>query len=341
MLTLDRTLNLAPMMGCTDRHFRVLARLLSPHALLYSEMVTTGALLHGDAAHHLQHRDDAPAALQLGGNEPQALSQSAVLAENAGYSEVNLNVGCPSDRVKEGAFGACLMARPELVADCLAAMQGALTIPVTIKCRIGIDNSEGLEFFLHFVDIVRSSGCRVFAVHARKALLKGLSPKENREIPPLHYDYVEAAIKAFPELTFILNGGLKDDSALDSGFDGVMLGREAYNRPWVLAEMENRRFGTPIPDPVDVFESYLLHIEQEHSAGTAIKHMARHLFGFFLGQRGARLFRRELGQRMVAEDATPAIVRDAIRVSGVMRAGRQPTAQGLQRQAQDGRFERC
>lgn len=317
MHSLDRTLNLAPMMGCTDRHFRLLARALAPHALLYSEMITTGALLHGDAAHHLQHAGDEPAALQLGGNDPVALARSARLVEDAGYQEVNLNVGCPSDRVKDGLFGACLMAQPERVGECVAAMQAEVSIPVTVKCRIGIDDSDGLGFFLDFLRTVRSSGCRVFAVHARKALLQGLSPKENREIPPLKYHYVEAAKSEFPDLTLILNGGLTDDTALDQGFDGVMLGRAAYNDPWVLAKMEHRRFGTPVPARADVLEVYLEHMAREHAAGTAIKHIARHLFGFFLGVRGARRLRRELSETMFADSASPATVRRAIAESGV------------------------
>lgn len=305
------------MMGCTDRHFRLLARMLAPHALLYSEMITTGALEFGDARHHLQHTDDAPAALQLGGNDPAALARCARLVEDAGYQEVNLNVGCPSDRVKDGFFGACLMAQPELVGECVAAMQAHVDIPVTVKCRIGIDDSNGLTFFLEFLRHVRAGGCRVFAVHARKAMLQGLSPKGNREIPPLRYDYVRAAKAEFPDLTLVLNGGLKDDAALDDGYDGVMLGRAAYNDPWVLAQMEERRYGTPQPSRGTVLEAYFEHMAREHAGGTAVKHMARHLFGLFLGVRGARRLRRELSETMFADDASPATVRRALKVSGV------------------------
>ena len=317
MDALPRKLNLAPMMGCTDRHFRVLARMLSPNALLYSEMITTGALEYGDAPHHLRHAGDTPAALQLGGNDPAALARCARLVEDAGYQEVNLNVGCPSDRVKDGLFGACLMAQPQLVGECVAAMQKTVRIPVTVKCRIGIDDSDGLTFFLDFIRQVRAAGCAVFAVHARKAMLQGLSPKENREIPPLRYDYVKAAKAEFPELTLILNGGLKDDRALDDSFDGVMLGRAAYNDPWVLAKMEERRYGTTIPSRSEVLEAYFEHMSREHAEGTAVKHMARHLFGFFLGVRGARRFRRELSETMFADDSCPATIRRAIEVSGV------------------------
>ena len=305
------------MMGCTDRHFRLLARLLAPHALLYSEMITTGALLHGDAQHHLRHQDDKPSALQLGGNDPAALAECARFVEDAGYQEVNLNVGCPSDRVKDGMFGASLMARPALVARCFASMQDAVSIPVTVKCRIGIDDSEGLAFFLEFLRTVRAAGCEVFAVHARKAILRGLSPKENREIPPLKYHYVKAAKQSFPDLTLILNGGLKDDEALDRGFDGVMLGRAAYSDPWVLAHMEHKRYGTAVPARSQVLGAYLEHVTREHAAGTAVKHMARHLFGFFLGVRGARRFRRELSATMFAEDASPATIHRALAKSGV------------------------
>ncbi len=304
--SLDRTLCVAPMMGCTDRHCRVLLRLLAPHSLLYTEMVTTGALIHGDTDRLLSHSDDAPCALQLGGSDPAALAASARLGEEAGYQEINLNVGCPSDRVQQGGIGACLMGEPALVADCVHAMQEAVSVPVTVKSRIGIDDHDSYEFFATFVDTVSKGGCRVFLVHARKAILSGLSPKENREIPPLKYDYVRQIQRDFPEFEFVINGGIKTTEAAQSlvdEFDGVMLGRAPYSDPWLMAELEHVIYGTPLPDRLGVLATYRSYMEAAMEQGDPFKAMAKHLLGYFTGIRGARAFRRALSATMFNENA--------------------------------------
>jgi tRNA-dihydrouridine synthase A len=295
------------MMGCTDKHCRYLLRLITPNALLYSEMIVTGALIYGDAPHFLAHRGDEPAALQLGGSNPTELAQCARLIEQSGYQEVNLNVGCPSDRVQHGGIGACLMAEPALIADCFAAMQDQVKIPVTIKCRIGIDDMDSFEYFSRFISQVYESGCRTFIVHARKAVLQGFSPKDNREIPPLKYDYVHKIQKAFPEAVFILNGGLKTtDQTIDElqRVKGVMLGRAAYSNPWILAEIEEKVFNTPLPDRSSIAMAYREYMIEEMAAGVRFKHMAKHLLGLFSGIPGARAFRRHLSTHMYADDTT-------------------------------------
>lgn len=301
MMPLDRTLSVAPMMGCTDRHCRVLLRLLSPHSLLYTEMVTTGALIHGDTGRFLAHGADAPCALQLGGSDPAALATSARLGEQAGYQEINLNVGCPSDRVQQGGIGACLMAEPGLVADCVASMRDAVSIPVTVKTRIGIDDLDSYDFFAGFVDTVRQAGCSTFIVHARKAILSGLSPKENREIPPLKYEVVRRIRQDYPALEFILNGGIRDrDTAVSllGEFDGVMLGRAPYSDPWLMAELEHAVYGTPLPERMDVLMAYREYMQAQIDGGEPFKAMAKHLLGYFTGIRGARAFRRALSTSM-------------------------------------------
>ncbi len=291
------------MMDWTDRHCRYFMRLLSREALLYTEMVTTGALLHGDSARFLRHDPaEQPLALQLGGSDPDALSASARLGEDAGFREINLNVGCPSDRVQNNKIGACLMAEPELVAECIARMQAGVQIPVTVKCRTGIDDLDSFEYLSRFVETVASrGGCRTFIVHARIAVLQGLSPKENREIPPLNYERVYQLKEAFPELEIIINGGIGTLAACDEHLrhvDGVMLGREAYHNPWLLQDVDAQLFGLP-PTPHtrrEVLDRFLPYMERELAAGTALHHMTRHVLGLFQGQPGGKRFRRHISE---------------------------------------------
>jgi len=288
----------APMLGWTDRHCRYLHRLLSRHARLYSEMVTTGALLHGDVARHL--RFDAaehPLALQLGGSEPSDLAQAARLAAQWGYDEVNLNCGCPSPRVQRGAFGACLMNEPRLVADCIQAMQDAVSIPVTLKHRIGLGRCEDYAVVRDFVGTVAEAGCRVFIVHARNAWLEGLSPKENRDIPPLRYDVVARLKHDFAHLTIVINGGICDEDVVFDQLelvDGVMIGREAYRNPWWLAQWDAIWFDDPHRLTIDQIEQDMVaYMEREASAyGTPWYAIARHMLGLRNGQPGARHWRQ-------------------------------------------------
>ncbi|MEK9823495.1 MAG: tRNA dihydrouridine(20/20a) synthase DusA [Gammaproteobacteria bacterium] len=315
MVQLDRKLSVAPMMGCTDRHCRYLLRLLSPQSLLYSEMLTSGALIHGDTERILAHTGDAPAALQLGGSDPEDLATCAAMIEQAGYQEVNLNCGCPSDRVQQGGIGACLMAEPELVADCYRAMAERVSLPVTIKSRIGIDDHDSYEFFHRFIAIIYEAGCRIFIVHARTAVLSGLSPKENREVPPLKYDYVTRIKHDFPDAAFVLNGGITNvDQAvkLSANCDGVMLGRAPYSNPYLLAELDAALFGNQPASREDAMTGYLAYMQQEIEHGTHIKHMAKHLLGLYTGMPGARAFRRHLSTHMYQEEAGLEVVIDAL-----------------------------
>ncbi|MBV1879161.1 MAG: tRNA dihydrouridine(20/20a) synthase DusA [Pseudomonadales bacterium] len=315
---IDRTLSIAPMMGATDRHCRKLMRIISPHAFLFTEMVVTGALIHGDAAHFLRHADDDPCALQVGGNDPQQLAQCAILAESAGYQEINLNVGCPSDRVQSGGIGACLMAQPELVADCIAAMQASITIPVSVKCRIGIDDEDSYAAFSHFIHTVSAAGCEIFYVHARKAILSGLSPKQNREIPPLKYPYVYQISSDFPHCQFFLNGGLTSiETAIDEldRVKGVMLGRAPYSNPYMLAGFENALYEHQSPDRLEVVARYIEYARQcttDHP-----KHLLKHLLGLFTGCPGARRYRRYLSETMYQADASVDLVYNALHAAGL------------------------
>jgi tRNA-dihydrouridine synthase A len=290
------------MMDWSDRHCRFIWRQLSRRARLYTEMVTTGALIHGDRQRFLRFdASEQPVALQLGGSDPVDLARCARWAEDWGYDEVNLNCGCPSDRVQNGAFGACLMARPELVRDAVAAMSDATSLPVTVKHRIGIDNMESYAEFRDFVAIVAEGGCRVFIVHARKAWLQGLSPKENREIPPLNYAWVYALKREFPGLIIVLNGGIETLDECEehlSKVDGVMLGRAAYHNPWLLAAVDERLFGARSPCPtrealVDTLSPY---IEGELAEGTRLNQITRHILGLYQQVPGARRFRRVLSE---------------------------------------------
>ena len=302
------------MMEWTDRHCRVFHRSLSRHTRLYTEMVTTGALLHGDVPRHLDfNAEEHPVALQLGGSEPADLAACARLAQQWGYDEVNLNCGCPSERVQRGAFGACLMAEPALVADCVAAMRDACTLPVTVKHRIGIDQQESYEFVRDFVGTLAGrGGCQVFIVHARNAWLKGLSPKENREVPPLRHAQVYQLKLDFPQLTFVINGGIQTDDQIAEHLthvDGVMLGRHAYHEPWALAGWDERFFGAPSPvaDRAEAEAAYVAYMTRLVAQGTPWSHAARHMLGLHNGLPGARRWRQVWSDhRLKAE--TPAAV---------------------------------
>lgn len=289
------------MMEWTDRHCRYFHRQLSRHARLYTEMVTTGALLQGDPARHL--RFDAaehPVALQIGGSEPAELARAARLGEAAGYDEINLNCGCPSERVQRGSFGACLMAEPGLVADCVRAMRDAVSIPITVKHRIGIDRNEDYNLVRDFVGAVHAAGCEVFIVHARNAWLKGLSPRENREVPPLRYDIVRRLKHDFPHARFVLNGGLtslEGARRCSEGLDGVMLGRAAYHDPYLLAAVDMEFFGersAAVPTRHDVIDRMSAYLFRETRAGESPRHVVRHMLGLYQGVRGARQWRRML-----------------------------------------------
>ncbi len=314
------------MMDWTDRHCRYLHRLLSRHTLLYTEMVTTGALMHGDVRRHLRfNAEEHPVALQLGGSEPADLARAAKLGQEWGYDEINLNCGCPSDRVQRGAFGACLMNEPALVADGVKAMRDAVDIPVTVKHRIGVDRIERYEFVRDFVGTVSEAGCEVFIVHARNAWLDGLSPKENREIPPLRYELAWRLKQDFPALTIAVNGGIKDNAAIADHLqrlDGVMVGREAYYNPWLLSTWDEAFFGAA-PSTLErevVEEAMVAYMERAHAEdGCPWYAIARHMLGLYHGQRGGRLWRqvwsnhklKPLPPRAVWQQAREALARGA------------------------------
>jgi tRNA-dihydrouridine synthase A len=305
------------MMDWTDRHCRYFHRLLSRRVRLYTEMVTTGALLHGDVARHLDFNpEEHPLALQLGGSEPADLAACAKLAERWGYDEVNLNCGCPSERVQRGAFGACLMAEPALVADSVRAMRDAVGIPVTVKHRIGIDRGESYAFVADFVGRVAAAGCEVFIVHARNAWLKGLSPKENREVPPLRYEIVHRLKRDFPALTIVLNGGITCDEQIAEQLaqvDGVMIGREAYHHPWQLVDWDRRFFGLA-SDAIDrdqIEAAMVAYMERLVAAGTPWGHAARHMIGLRNGLPGARRWRQVWSDHRVKGEAPREVSRRA------------------------------
>ena len=317
MTMLNRRFCVAPMMDWTDRHDRYFLRLISRHAVLYTEMVTTGALLHGDT-HRLLRFDPAehPVALQIGGSEPDEMAAAARMGADAGYDEININVGCPSERVQRGAFGACLMAEPELVGDCVAAMRAAVDVPVTVKTRIGIDDRDSYEELARFVETLRAAGCQTLIVHARKAWLKGLSPKENREVPPLEYDRVYRVKQDFPDLEIIVNGGIRTLTECEQHLecvDGVMIGREAYHNPYLLAEVDRRLYGDPHPVPTrhEVLEALYPYIARELAAGVHLGHMSRHILGLFQGMPGARKWRRHLSENAHRPGADLQCVKDA------------------------------
>jgi tRNA-dihydrouridine synthase A len=292
------------MIDWTDRRCRYFHRLLSRHARLYTEMITTGALIHGPRERLLAFDPaEHPVAIQLGGSEPADLAVSAKWAERAGYDEVNLNCGCPSERVQRGAFGACLMAEPQLVADCVKAMRDAVSVPVTVKHRIGLDRIEDYGFVRDFVGALAQAGCELFIVHARNAWLKGLSPKENREVPPLRYEIVHQLVRDFPDCRFVLNGGLRSHEAAlgqleGTGLAGVMIGREAYENPWMLAEVDARYFGEAgsVASREAVVAQMQPYLEREAAAGAPPRAVARHMLGLFNGLPGARRWRRTLSE---------------------------------------------
>ncbi|ULR33435.1 tRNA dihydrouridine(20/20a) synthase DusA [Dickeya fangzhongdai] len=306
------------MLDWTDRHCRYFHRLLSHNALLYTEMVTTGAILHGKGDYLAYSEEEHPLALQLGGSDPAALAQCAALAEQRGYDEVNLNVGCPSDRVQNGRFGACLMAEAQLVADCVKAMRERVGIPVTVKTRIGIDDQDSYEFLCDFIRTVsEQGGCDTFIVHARKAWLSGLSPKENREIPPLDYPRVYQLKRDFPSLTLAINGGVKTLAEAQQHLqhvDGVMVGREAYQNPGMLAQVDSELFGADsiAPDQADVVRAMYPYIERELSGGASLGHITRHMLGLFQGVPGARQWRRYLSENAHKPGADAAVVERAL-----------------------------
>lgn len=290
------------MMDCTDRHDRYFLRLIAPNVLLYTEMVTTNALIHGDYRRLLAYDNiEHPIALQLGGSDPSALAQCARLGEEFGYDEINLNVGCPSDRVKSGRFGACLMLEPVLVAECIAAMSAVVNIPVTVKCRIGVDHHDSYEQLISFVETIARTGCNVFIIHARKAWLNGLSPKQNREIPPLCYEVVRQLKNDFPHLTIIINGGIKTVTEIQEHLmhvDGVMIGREAYSNPYLLADIEKNIFASEKPNVTrhEIIAQFLPYVEEQLKQNIKLSSMTRHILGLYQGQKGARQWRRYLSE---------------------------------------------
>lgn len=311
--------SIAPMMDWSDRHCRYLWRLISQHSRLYTEMVTTGALLHREPARFLDYNpEEHPLTLQLGGSDADDLARCAILAEQWGYDEVNLNCGCPSDRVQNGMIGACLMAHPEKVADAYQAMQDKVDIEVTIKHRIGIDDMDDYEGMVNFIRPIAARGCQTFIVHARKAWLKGLSPKENREVPPLEYAFVHRLKQEFPELTIVINGGIKtlDDTLMHlTKVDGVMVGREAYSNPYLLAEVDQRVFGDshPIPSRTAIAEQYIDYCVKQMDKGSRLNHLSRHILGLYQGEPGARAFRRHISENAHRDNATVDVLVDALR----------------------------
>lgn len=310
--------SVAPMMDWTDRHCRTFHRLLAPHALLYTEMVTAQAVLRGDRQRLLGFDpSEHLVALQLGGSDPAAMAEAAAIGAAWGYDEININVGCPSDRVQSGRFGACLMAEPQTVAACVAAMRAAVTVPVTVKCRIGIDDRDSYGALLAFVDSVAAAGCCTFIVHARKAWLSGLSPKQNREVPPLRHEVVQQLKADRPELTVVLNGGLADPAqaaALLESVDGVMLGRAAYQTPYVLAELEHRLAtpDRPLPERQAVVAALLPYVAEQRARGVPLKGITRHLMGLFHGQPGGRIWRQALSDAPRHPDAGPEFLERAL-----------------------------
>ena len=312
-------LSVAPMMDWTDRHCRVFHRLLSPGARLYTEMVHANAVIHGDRERLLGFDPvEQPLALQLGGSEPALLAQAARIAQDWGYDEVNLNCGCPSDRVQAGRFGACLMREPALVADCVAAMVAAVDIPVTVKCRLGVDDDSEYDRFAEFVDRQVQAGAPMVVVHARNAWLKGLSPKENREVPPLRYDWAYRLKQERPQLPVVLNGGLASIDAVQAQqgkVDGVMLGRAAYHDPYLLHQLESLHTGAPLQTRQALLRALRPYVEAKLATGSALKHISRHILGLFHGQPGGRAFRQILSEGAHREGADWSLVEQALAVT--------------------------
>lgn len=314
---LNRTISIAPMMGYTDRHARYLLRLISKRVLLYTEMVTTGAVLHGDRNKFLRfHPDELPLAIQLGGSDPVELAECSRIAEDAGFSEVNLNVGCPSGRVQSGRIGACLMAQPEVVAEAVHAMQAVVFIPITVKCRTGIDHMEDYASFLDFIETVSKAGCDTFIVHARKAWLKGLSPKQNRKIPPLRYDYVYRLKAEHPEMNIVINGGIQSIEAINHHLehvDGVMLGREAYHNPYLLSRVDHQYYGDEQPYRTrdEVMEDFIAYAEEQVMSGAKLHALGRHLFGLYKNVPGSNAWKRYLSANVHKPGANVDVLKQA------------------------------
>jgi tRNA-dihydrouridine synthase A len=304
------------MMDWTDRHCRYFHRLLSPSALLYTEMVTTGALLHGDKQRWLAFDNvEQPLVLQLGGSNPKDMAACALFAQQAGYQEVNINVGCPSDRVQNGRIGACLMSEPELVAQCVSEMREHVDIPITVKTRIGIDDLDSAEFLFKFVETVAEAGCETFIIHARKAILNGLSPKENRTIPPLNYQRAYQVKKTFPALSIVVNGGIKTVSDIPQHWeqlDGVMIGRAAYHNPFLLADIEHQLFLQPLIDREKVLFDFIPYVEKQLILGISLQSMTRHILGLFAGQPGGKHWRRYLSEQAREKNAGPEVLLQAL-----------------------------
>ncbi len=315
----DRRFSVAPMMDLTDRHFRYLFRLISPHSLLYSEMLTTPAVIHGNRQYMLAYNaQEHPVALQLGGSDNAQLVEASKIGQDFGYEEINLNCGCPSDRVQSGMIGACLMADPQLVGDCINDMQNAVSVPVTVKCRIGIDKNDEYDELHRFVSIVRDSGCKVFVVHARKAWLQGLSPKENRTIPPLRYDMVYKLKADFPDLQIIINGGIKTAEETKqhmASVDGVMIGREAYYNPYAMIPILQQLFGESscnITDRRQLVDFYLEYMLSQIKLGVPLTHMVRHIVPMYQSVPGARSWRRHLSEGSRGESDVVKLIAQAL-----------------------------
>ncbi len=313
-------LSVAPMMDWTDTHCRAFHRVLAPHARLYSEMVHANAVIHGDRARLLaMDPSEHPVALQLGGSEPALLAQAARIGAEAGFDEINLNCGCPSDRVQAGRFGACLMREPALVADSVAAMIAACPVPVTVKCRLGVDDDHEWERFVHFIDTIAAAGCRSFIVHARNAWLQGLSPKENREVPPLRYDWAYRLKRERPALQVVVNGGIADAAEAAAHLahvDGAMLGRAAYHTPYLLHELDVAWFGGALRSRAELLRAYRPYVEAQLARGVFLKHITRHLLGLFAGQPGGRAFRQVLSEGAHRPGAGWALVEQALALTG-------------------------
>ena len=314
----DRKFCVAPMLDWTDRHCRYFMRLISEQAVLYTEMITTGAILYGDTDYHLaMNSEEHPVALQLGGSDPADLAKACVLASHYDYAEINLNCGCPSDRVQNGMFGAVMMKNAQITADCVAAMQHAVDLPVTVKHRIGVDDFDSYEFLCEFVETLAATGCTTFLVHARKAWLKGLSPKQNREIPELNYDRVYQLKKDYPQLEIIINGGVTDLAQSQQHLqqlDGVMVGREAYTNPYLLATVDQQIYGSeaPVKSRQKIAEEFLQYVDNELAKGTKLQAMTRHILGLFHGMPGARQYRRHISENAYKPDASIDVLTTAL-----------------------------
>ncbi len=319
VVPLDRRLSVAPMMDWTDRHCRFFLRLFSPRVLLYTEMIVANAILRGDRDYLLGFDPaEHPVALQLGGSDPAMLAEAAAIGEQFGYVEVNLNVGCPSDRVQSATFGACLMARPRLVADCVRAMRTSVRVPVTVKTRIGIDDRDDYGFLREFIDEVAAAGCGVFIIHARKAVLRGLSPKENREVPPLNYERAWQVKRDYPQLTIVVNGGLRTVPQVVDQWqhvDGTMLGREAYHNPYVLSALHRVAYDDDFhaPDPAAVVARMQDYASRQVAQGVPLRAITRHMLGMFNGRAGARNWRRTLSEGVNRGATSPALLSEALR----------------------------